>query len=114
MYIHIRYQERLQRVQEALQERGLDVLVGTRLNTVTHVSGTFCPWRSAVVVPARGEIQLITLMMDAARVEDETWLDSVTGYGPFPGQSFVDTIVKHIEDLGLGKGTVGVESGGTA
>jgi Xaa-Pro aminopeptidase len=97
-----------------MKDRGLDVLVGTRLNTVTHVSGVFCPWRSAVVVPAEGEIQLITLMMDAARLEDETWLESVSGYGPFPGQSFVETIVKHIEDLGLEKGTVGIESGGSA
>jgi Xaa-Pro dipeptidase len=114
MYIHIRYQERLQKIREALQEKDLAVLVGTRLNTVTHVSGVFCPWRSAVVVPAEGEIQLITLMMDASRVEDETWLESVSGYGPFPGQSFVETIVKHIEDLGLEKGTVGIESGGSA
>jgi len=114
MYLHIRYEDRLRRIQAALRERDLDVLVGTRLNTVTHVSGTFCPWRSAVVVPAQGEIQLVTLMMDAARVEDETWLGNVTGYGPFPGQGFVETIVKHIEDLGCEGGTIGIESGASA
>lgn len=114
MHIHIRYEDRLRRIREGIRERGLDVLVGTRLNTVVHVSGVFCPWRSAVVVPVEGEIQLITLMMDAARVEDETWLDNVTGYGPFPGQGFVETVVKHIEDLGLTRGVVGIESGGSA
>ena len=114
MYIHINYQNRLKKIQSAIQERGLDALVGTRLNTVTHVSGVFCPWRSAVVIPADGEIQLITLMMDAARVEDETWLENVTGYGPFPGQSFVETIVKHLEDLGLERGRIGIESGASA
>ena len=63
MQVAIDYQKRIENIQTLLQERGIDALFGTRLKTVTHVSGAFCPWRSATVVPAKGKPQVLTLMM---------------------------------------------------
>jgi len=114
MFVHIKYEERLERVREALRLRKIDCLVGTRLKTVTHVSGAFVPWRSVAVIPAEGEPRLITLMLDAERVKDDSWLSNVIPYGPMPGIGFVESIVTQIADLGLEKGTIGIESGSSS
>jgi Xaa-Pro aminopeptidase len=111
MQVAIDYGKRIENIQALLQERGIDALFGTRLKTATHVSGAFCPWRSATVVPARGKPQVITLMMDAARVADDSWLDNVVGYGPFPGQGLVDSAVSYLRALGVQNGTIAIESG---
>ncbi|MFN8545364.1 MAG: Xaa-Pro peptidase family protein [Candidatus Binatia bacterium] len=108
----IDYRKRIEAIQAALAARGLDALVGTRLKTVTHVAGAFCPWRSATVVPARGEPMVVTLMMDATRVADDSWLgERVVAYGPFPGQGLVDVAAGHLDALGLARGRIGIESG---
>jgi Xaa-Pro aminopeptidase len=114
MFVHIKYEERLERVREALRQKKIDCLVGTRLKTITHVSGAFVPWRSVAVIPAEGEPRLITLMLDAERVKDDTWLSNVTPYGPMPGMGFVESIVNQIADLGLERGTIGIESGASS
>ncbi len=111
MHVAIDYRKRIENMQALLQERGIDALFGTRLKTVTHVSGAFCPWRSAAVVPAKGRPQVITLMMDAARVADDSWLDNVVAYSPFPEQGLVDTAANYLRALGLQNGTIAIESG---
>ena len=107
----IDYRKRIENIQAELAARRLDALVGTRLKTVTHVAGAFVPWRSATVVPARGNPAVITLMMDAARVADDSWLDRVLPHGPFPGQSLIDVAVGYLRELGIESGRVGIESG---
>ena len=114
MIVHIKYEERLRRVREALKEKKIDCLVGTRLKTITHVSGAFVPWRSVAVIPADSEPRLITLMLDAERIKDDSWLSTILPYGPMPGMGFVESIVNQIADLGLERGTVGVESGSSS
>ncbi len=112
MHVTIDYRKRIETIQALLQRRGIDALFGTRLKTVTHVSAAFCPWRSATVVPATGQPLVITLMMDAARVADDSWLkENVVAYGPFPGQGLVDVAANYIRQLGLHTGTLGIESG---
>lgn len=87
MMTYINFPRRISLFQEKLQEAGVDVLVGTKLKTITHLSGGFVPWRSCIVIPARGEPQLITSALDAARLADETWLDNVVGFGGFPAST---------------------------
>jgi Xaa-Pro aminopeptidase len=112
MHVTIDYSKRIENIQALLRQRGIDALFGTRLKSVTHVSGAFCPWRSATVVPASGQPQVITLMMDAARIADDSWLkENVVPYGPFPGQDLVETAASYIRQLGLQTGTIGIESG---
>jgi Xaa-Pro aminopeptidase len=111
MQVTVDYRKRIDQLQSLLSERQIDALFATRLKTVTHVAGAFCPWRSAAVIPASGEPQVITLMMDAARVADDSWLDGIVPYGPFPGQGLVDVAVSRIRELGHHRGTIGIESG---
>jgi Xaa-Pro aminopeptidase len=111
MFTYIKYAERLERVREALRTKKIDCLVGTRLKTITHVSGAFVPWRSVAIIPSEGEPRLITLMLDAERVKDDTWLNIVLPYGPVAGGGFVEMISYQIAELGLEKGTIGIESG---
>ena len=112
MYIvHIDFRKRLARVQDALKQDGIDVLAGTRLKTITHVCGAFCPWRSAVVVPAEGEIQLVPPTLDATRLLQESWLDNVVGYSHV---TMMETVIRRILELGLEKGTIGFETGSSS
>jgi Xaa-Pro aminopeptidase len=113
MMTYINFPRRISRFQEEMQKAGVDVLVGTRLKTITHLSGGFVPWRSCIVVPAEGELQLIAPVLDSARLADETWLDNVVGYGALPGIDYLDSIATRINELGLSKGTIGIESGTT-
>lgn len=108
MQVHINFQKRLAAFQAELRRQDVDVLVGTRLKTITHMSGAFVPWRSAVVVPADGEIQLITIGMDVLRILDEGWLANVAGYGR---HSLMEMVIQRIRDLGLQKCRIGVEDG---
>ena len=41
--VHIHFTKRLAKVQEAIKKHNLDALIGTRLKTITHVCGAFCP-----------------------------------------------------------------------
>lgn len=111
MMTYINFPRRIARFQEKMKEAGVDVLVGTKLKTITHLSGGFVPWRSCIIVPAEGELQLITSALDAARLADETWLDNVVGFGGLPGLDFMDMIANRLRELGLDKSTIGIESG---
>lgn len=96
-----------------LEKRKIDVLVGTRLKTCVHYSGGFVPWRSTVIIPQKGELQLITPILDYARLAEESFLDNVAGYGALPGMDFMDMIANRINELGCGEKTIGIESGMT-
>lgn len=111
MMTHIDFRKRIQRFQNLLEEEGIDVLIGTKLKTITHLSGGFVPWRSCVIVPARGEVQLITSALDAARLREESWLENVVAYGGLPGMDFIDMISSRVKELGYEKGVIGIESG---
>ncbi len=111
MMTYINFPRRITRFQEEMRKADVDVLVGTKLKTITHLSGGFVPWRSCIVVPAKGELQLVTPVLDAGRLNDETWLDNIAGYGGLPGLQFLDMIATRINELGLAGGTIGVESG---
>lgn len=106
--VHINFPKRLAKMQEAVKNSDIDVLVGTRLKTITHACGAFCPWRSAVIIPANGEIQLIPPSMDAERLRQESWLENVQGYGRL---TLTQTIVECLKELGLSGGRIGYESG---
>lgn len=108
MQVHINFPKRLAAFQAELRRHDVDVLVGTRLKTITHVSGAFVPWRSAAVTPADGEIQLITVGIDASRLLDEGWLTNVVGYSR---QSMMEMVIQRIRDLGLQNARIGVEDG---
>ena len=110
----IDFPARVERIQAAMSEAGVDVYLGSRLRTLSWTLDAFCPWRSFVVIPPQGLPTAITFVIDAARVADESWLDEdhVWGYGPMGGQDQIallsDLIEPHLQG---GKGVVGMESG---
>ena len=108
------FPQRVRDIQAAMARQGIDAYLGSRLRTLSWTLDAFCPWRSHVVIPPQGLPTVITFVIDAARVEDDSWLDEdhVWGYGPMGGQDQIsllcDLILPHLPG---GKGTVGIESG---
>ena len=105
---------RIQKIQAAMSSQNLDIYLGSRLRTLSWTLDAFCPWRSFVVIPAEGLPTAFTFVIDAARVEDESWLDEdhVLGFAPMGGQDQIGQISEFIkESLKNGKGRVGIESG---
>lgn len=108
MTIQIDFDRRKANLQALMRENGVDVLVATRLKTITHLTGGFVPWRSAVVVPVKGDAHLFTVGMDAERLRQENHLSGVTGYARRP---MIDMVADHVSDLFSGSFTVAVEDG---
>ncbi len=108
--IHIDFMKRLAKMQKAVSHKGLTALVGSRLKTVTHACGAFCPWRSAVIIPAegKGDVELVCPSMDVNRLKDEGWLENVTGYARLP---LMETVVNRLKELNLYEGKIGYEDG---
>lgn len=110
----IDFPARIQRIQAAMAERGIDVYLGSRLRTLSWTLDAFCPWRSYIVIPAEGLPTAFTFVIDASRVGDESWLgpDRVLGYAPMGGQDQVTAVSDLIlQCLPSGGGVVGIESG---
>jgi len=54
---------------------------------------------------------MITKLIDAERLNHESWLDNIMPYAPLPGMDLWDIVINKIQELGLAKGTIGVELG---
>ncbi|WP_319523829.1 M24 family metallopeptidase [uncultured Desulfosarcina sp.] len=111
---YIDFPGRIQAIQEAMANENIDVYLGSRLRTLSWTLDAFCPWRSFVVIPARGLPTAFTFVIDAARVADDSWLDEdhVLGFAPMGGQDQIEQISDCIlEHLKGGNGRVGIESG---
>jgi len=111
MDVNIDYRKRVERVVEEMRARGIDLLLATRGKSVTYVGGAFIPWRSVLLVSRDGYVGLNTLLMDAERVRDDSWLDNVVGCGPIPGMELWDVTLRQIRENGWDKAVIGVELG---
>ena len=110
----IDFPQRVRAVQAAMAEHGIDVYLGSRLRTLSWITGAFCPWRSFIVIPPEGTPTVFTFVIDASRVADDSWLDAdhVLGYAPMGGQDQVSAISDMLGNYLLeGKGTIGIETG---
>ena len=110
----IDFPQRVKAVQAAMAEHGIDVYLGSRLRTLSWITGAFCPWRSFIVIPPEGIPTVFTFVIDASRVADDSWLDEdhVLGYAPMGGQDQVSAISDMLGNYLLeGKGTIGIETG---
>lgn len=105
---------RIKAIQVEMAQDGIDVYIGSRLRTLSWTSDAFCPWRSYVVIPPEGLPTVYTFVIDAARVADDSWLDTdhVLGFAPMGGQDQITLITDHAKQyLKNGKGRVGIEAG---
>jgi Xaa-Pro aminopeptidase len=110
----IDFPQRIQAIQQAMGERGIDAYLGSRLRTLSWTLDAFCPWRSFIVIPRQGLPTAFTFVIDAARVADDSWLDEdhVLGYAPMGGQDQFTAISEMIlAQLKNGRGVVGFETG---
>jgi Xaa-Pro aminopeptidase len=111
MDIYIDYGRRVDKVTQALEDRGIDLFLGTRGKSVNYIGGAFIPWRSVVVISKEGSVGLNTLLMDAERIKVDSWLDNITACAPLPGLELWDITVQQIRELGFAGATIGVELG---
>lgn len=111
MNIPINYPKRIDRIRSEMAAQGIDVLIGTRMVSVTFVSGAFAPWRGAAVVTRDGYAGLVNFLIDHERVRAESWLEDISAYAPIPGMDMLDLVIHKIKELGLDKAVIGVELG---
>jgi len=111
MDIHIDYARRVERMREAMKSRGIDLFLATRGKSVNYIAGAFVPWRSVLLASQDGYLALHTLLMDAERVKDDSWMDNVVPCAPLPGAELWEVTVRKIRELGLERCTIGVELG---
>jgi len=111
MNIFINYSKRIERIRNEMESAGIDVLIGTRIASVTFVSGAFVPWRGAVLISRDGYVGLINFLIDHERVKAESWMDNVTAYAPVPGMDMMDIVIHQIREHGWANATIGVELG---
>jgi Xaa-Pro aminopeptidase len=105
---------RIQAIQKQMAIANIDVYLGSRLRTLSWTADAFCPWRSFIVIPAEGLPTVFTFVIDAARVADDSWLDTdhVLGFAPMGGQDQITAVSDKVkEHLHGKKGVVGVEAG---
>ncbi|WXG40438.1 MAG: Xaa-Pro peptidase family protein [Candidatus Freyarchaeum deiterrae] len=113
MNVPINYWKRVENVRAAMEGSGFDVLVLTRNKELTYISGAFLPWRSVMVVPLDGEIQLYTVLSDAERIKDDSWIENVSTYTPIPGLSWTNQVIAYLKEHNLAKSNIGVNLGYT-
>lgn len=111
MNISINHHKRIERIREILGKKDIDLLIGTRIVSVTFVAGAFVPWRAAALVSKDGHVELINFLIDQERVKAESWLSNITAYAPIPGMDMLDLAVFQIKANGLDKARIGVELG---
>ncbi|HHY47617.1 MAG TPA: aminopeptidase P family protein [Firmicutes bacterium] len=109
MNISINYPRRIQKIQDALNRHGIDVYIAVRTATVSYTLGAFAPWRTAVIIPQSGPAIGLLWENDASRLKEDTWMDHVIEWGARNKCSFTEAIANTIRDLGLDRGTIGVE-----
>jgi Xaa-Pro aminopeptidase len=110
----IDFPARIRAIQEEMRRENLDVYLGSRLRTLSWTVDAFCPWRTFVVIPREGLPEVFTFAIDAARVGDDSWLDTerVRGFAPLAGQDQIDDVSRRIRELLDGKtGKLGIEDG---
>ncbi|MGQ9721215.1 MAG: aminopeptidase P family N-terminal domain-containing protein [Candidatus Jordarchaeum sp.] len=113
MNVAINYWKRVENIRATMERNGFDVLVLTRNKELTYILGAFLPWRSAMIVPLDGEIQLYTVLSDAERIKDDSWIENVSIYAPVPTLSWTDQVIAYLKENKLDKSTIGINLGYT-
>ena len=111
MDIYIDYSGRVAKLQEGMEARGIDLFLATRRKSVNYIAGAFVPWRSVLLASREGYLALHTLLMDAERVRDDSWMENVVSCAPLASVELWEVTVRQIRELGLERATIGVELG---
>lgn len=106
----IDFASRIKKVRARMEAAGLDVLVATKLGSRHYLAGAMIPWRSAVVIPRKGDVSLTTTSIDSERVAYDTWIKDVRPWElALQGPSMAEVVSEIIADHGLASGKIGLE-----
>ncbi len=111
MNIFIDYPGRIQKIREGMAKRGIDLFLGTRGVSTNYIAGAFVPWRSVAPVSKDGYVGLNTLLMDAERLKDDSWLENIVPCAPLPGMELWEVTVQQIKAQGYERARIGIELG---
>ena len=109
------YRHRLERVQSAMSERGLDGLVLHSPENLCYLSGFHTPgyyFPQALIVGPAGNPRLVTRYLEQPGAIAATWLDGESLLGYLDHQEPVNAIVATMKALGLDRGKIGIEKQG--
>ncbi|MCX6260611.1 MAG: Xaa-Pro peptidase family protein [Bacteroidia bacterium] len=110
MPLHIDFKARVKKIRKEMEKKNLNVHVATKQGGVHYLLGEFAPWRSAVVIPIDGKLIGITVDIDVDRVQKGTWLSEFRLWQWALGKpTFAEVIAKTLTELGLSKGSIGLE-----
>lgn len=109
--IHVDFPQRIEKVREAMRRDGVSAFVATRLQSISYLAGVFAPapWRAGVLVPASGDVRLIGMGADLARMRHETWIEVVHEWDRSDPMSFVDAVQDALSACEVDSGRVAVE-----
>jgi Xaa-Pro aminopeptidase len=108
---NIDFAHRIEKVRARMEAQGLDVLVATKLGSRHYLAGALVPWRSAIVIPRRGDVILTTTSIDSERVAYDTWIKNVRPWElALRGPSMAEVVAQIISDGGFVSGVVGLET----
>ncbi len=115
--IRIDWEGHTEKYQDAMEDLDLDFCVLTRVKSITYLTGCFVPWKSAILLPKKGEGEptLFTVLLDVERVKAEGQLQTEP-WGPMRGFNWEKKIQRSAKKMGIydPKGSnprIGVELG---
>ena len=106
------YQNRIKRIQEKINEKGLDALLLLDAEAIHYASGFDCAWTSfvgefsGVVIPADGEPRLITRSLESKTVK-QGWMKKTRMYADWEGPWKM--LKEILEESGVTGGMIGVQ-----
>ena len=109
------YRGRLQNVQTAMTERGLDGLILHGPESLCYLSGFQTPgyyFVQALLVPGVGMPRLVTRYLEQSNAFAFSWLPAESFIAYLDHEDPVTTIVDTMEELALASGTIGIEKQG--
>lgn len=114
------YKSRLNRAKSLMSEKDIDALFTTQIENILYITGyktglTVSKNRAFVaIVPMEADPILILPVLEKGDGEGYSWVKDVRCWGGYFGAKVVDPIEQYVDtfkELGLRKGTIGVEVG---
>jgi Xaa-Pro dipeptidase len=104
------YQERLDNLRGAMQERGVEVLLSFTPENIYYLSGYQTPGYytyQCVIVPLEGDPVMFTRYLEETNVRGLSWIDTRAYYND--NQDPVEETLRALREHGLADKTIGVE-----
>jgi Xaa-Pro aminopeptidase len=111
MYMELDFRNRIKKIQEKLKQNRIDVVVGTKVQTLSYLVGVFMPvtWRGAIIFSQESDPTLIVMNYDYERVKHDTWIRDIRQWDRVEPYSFARSVVDTLNELGHSSSRIGIE-----